>query len=183
MESYFRELLPFRAFVATGVLHEVRMIVRSNAFGVPLLAIVQGLVAFVGYVAFGVPSPFFWGVLTCFATIIPIIGTALVWIPLAAYLALNGDWSMAVGLMLYGGLVVTHVDNLVRFVLQKKMANTHPLVTIFGVVIGLSLFGFMGVIFGPLLLDMFVFCVRLFKTTYLDRGPDMELFDPSSSEP
>lgn len=55
----------------------------------------------------------------------------------------------------------------IRFILQKKMADTHPLITIFGVVIGLSLFGFMGVIFGPLLLSIFILCVNIFKTQYL----------------
>ena len=86
---------------------------------------------------------------------------------LAAYLALSGDWTHAVGLLLYCGLIVTNIDNLIRFILQKKMADTHPLITIFGVVIGLSLFGFMGVIFGPLLLSIFILCVNIFKTQYL----------------
>lgn len=155
-------------------MREVHMIVRSNAIGIPLLAVVQGIVAYIGYLIFGAPSPLFWGVLTCFATIIPIFGTALVWLPLAGYMALAGEWGPAVGLTLYGGLVVTHVDNVVRFVMQKKLADTHPLVTIFGVFIGLSLFGFMGVIFGPLLLEMFVFCVNIFKKRYLDGTPDKQ---------
>jgi len=60
------------------------------------------------------------------------------------------------------------VDNLVRGLLQKKMADTHPLITIFGVVIGLSLFGFMGVIFGPLLLALFILCVEIFREDYLE---------------
>ena len=58
----------------------------------PLLAVVQGIVAYIGYLIFGAPSPLFWGVLTCFATIIPIFGTALVWLPLAGYMALAGEW-------------------------------------------------------------------------------------------
>lgn len=138
----------------------------------------QGVVAFVGYLVFNAPSPLFWGVLTCFATIIPIFGTALIWLPLAGYMALTGDWGPAIGLLLYGGLVVTHVDNVVRFIMQKKMADTHPLVTIFGVFIGLSLFGFMGVIFGPLMLEMFVFCVNIFKKKYLDGTSYKQLFVP-----
>jgi len=146
--------------------------------GIPLLAVVQGIVAFVGYLVFNAPSPLFWGVLTCFATIIPIFGTALVWLPLAGYMALTGAWGPAIGLLLYGGLVVTHVDNVVRFIMQKKMADTHPLVTIFGVFIGLSLFGFMGVIFGPLMLEMFVFCVNIFKKKYLDGTSYKQLFVP-----
>ena len=181
METYCRELLPFNRRMARNVMREIHMIVRSNAIVIPLLAVSQGVVAYVGYLVFGVSSPLFWGVLTCFATIIPIFGTALVWLPLAGYMALAGEWGPAVGLTLYGGLVVTHVDNVVRFVMQKKLADTHPLVTIFGVFIGLSLFGFMGVIFGPLLLEMFVFCVNIFKKRYLDGTPDKQLFVPGGA--
>ena len=178
METYCREILPFDRCAARSVMREIHMIVRSNAIVIPLLAVSQGVVAYVGYLAFGVPEPLFWGVLTCFATIIPIFGTALVWLPLAAYMSLDGNWGQGVGLVMYGTLVVTQVDNLVRMVMQKKMADVHPLITIFGVFIGLSLFGFMGVIFGPLMLAMFVFCVNVFKRRYLDGLPDRELFQP-----
>ncbi len=147
METYCREILPFDRGAARSVMREIHMIVRSNAIVIPLLAVSQGVVAYVGYLAFGVPEPLFWGVLTCFATILPIVGTALVWLPLAAYMSLDGNWGQGVGLVMYGTLVVTQVDNLVRMVMQKKMADVHPLITIFGVFIGLSLFGFMGVIF------------------------------------
>ena len=71
--------------------------------------------------------------------------------------------------------IITQGDNLARFVLQKRMADTHPLVTIFGVIIGLSLFGFMGVIFGPVLLSIFIFCADLFKRRYLDEAPMNEV--------
>ena len=178
METYCRELLPFNRHMARNVMREIHMIVRSNAIVIPLLAVSQGIVAYVGYLVFGVSAPLFWGVLTCFSTILPIVGTALVWLPLAVYMGLDGDWGQGIGLAMYGGLVITQVDNLVRFIMQKKMADTHPLVTIFGVFIGLSLFGFMGVIFGPLMLAMFVFCVNLFKRRYLDGKPDRELFVP-----
>ena len=86
----------------------------------------------------------------------------------AAYLAISGDWFHAIGLAAYGAIVVSQSDNLIRFILQKKMADTHPLITIFGVVIGLPLFGFMGVIFGPLLLSLFFLFVNMFKKEYLD---------------
>ena len=91
----------------------------------------------------------------------------MVWFPVAAYLALTGEWANAIGLAAYGGIVVSQCDNLIRFILQKKMADTHPLITIFGVVIGLSLFGFMGVIFGPLVLSLFLLFVDMFKKEYL----------------
>lgn len=167
MEQYIYELLPFSDSNKKHVMNEINMIVRANAIGIPLLAIIQGAIATLGYYLFDTPSALLFGFLTCFATVIPIVGTALVWFPLAAYMAISGDWPHAVGLLLYCGLIVTNIDNLIRFILQKKMADTHPLITIFGVVIGLSLFGFMGVIFGPLLISIFILCVNIFKEQYL----------------
>ena len=105
------------------------------------------------------------------ATVIPVVGTALVWVPVAIILAIKGHWFGAVGIMAYGVLVVAQSDNLTRFILQKKMADIHPLITIFGVVIGISMFGFMGVIFGPLILSLFVLFVNMFKQEYLDAPP------------
>ena len=167
MEEYVSDILPFNKRNKRNILHEFNMLVKSNAIGIPLLALIQGIVAMIGYFIFGVPNPFLWGFLSCFATIIPIVGTALIWIPLALFLGLSGHWGAAIGLTIYAVVVIANVDNLVRFMLQKKMADTHPLITIFGVIIGLSLFGFMGVIFGPLLLAIFAFCVNIFKEEYL----------------
>lgn len=167
MEQYIYELLPFSDSNKKHVMNEINMIVRANAIGIPLLAIIQGAIATLGYYLFDAPSALLFGFLTCFATVIPIVGTTLVWFPLAAYMAISGDWPHAIGLLLYCGLIVTNIDNLIRFILQKKMADTHPPITIFGVVIGLSLFGFMGVIFGPLLISIFILCVNIFKEQYL----------------
>lgn len=167
MEQYIYELLPFSDSNKKHVMNEINMIVRANAIGIPLLAIIQGAIATLGYYLFDAPSALLFGFLTCFATVIPIVGTTLVWFPLAAYMAISGDWPHAIGLLLYCGLIVTNIDNLIRLILQKKMADTHPLITIFGVVIGLSLFGFMGVIFGPLLISIFILCVNIFKEQYL----------------
>ena len=168
MEAYVNDILPFNETNTQEVIHEINMIVRSNAIGIPLLAIIQGGVATIGYLLFGAPNILLLGFLTCFATIIPMVGTALVWFPVAAYLAISGDWFNAIGIAAYGAIVVSQSDNLIRFILQKKMADTHPLITIFGVVIGLPLFGFMGVIFGPLLLALFFLLVDMFKKEYLD---------------
>ena len=168
MEAYVNDILPFNETNTQEVIHEINMIVRSNAIGIPLLAIIQGGVATIGYLLFGAPNILLLGFLTCFATIIPMVGTALVWFPVSAYLAISGDWFNAIGIAAYGAIVVSQSDNLIRFILQKKMADTHPLITIFGVVIGLPLFGFMGVIFGPLLLALFFLFVDMFKKEYLD---------------
>lgn len=168
MEAYMNSILPFNESNTQEVIHKINMIIRSNAIGIPLLAVIQGGVALAGYFIFNVPNAWLVGLLTGFATVIPMVGTALVWLPVVIYLILTGDWVNGIGMALYGGLIVSQCDNLIRFVLQKKMANIHPLITVFGVVIGLKIFGFMGVIFGPLLLSLFLLFVDMFKKEYLD---------------
>lgn len=144
MEQYVNELLPFNETNTQEIVHEINMIVRSNAIGIPLLAVIQGGVAMLGYWIFDAPNILFSGFLTGFASIIPMAGTALVWIPIAIYMALIGNWFQAIGLVIFGSLVISQLDNLIRFVIQKKMADIHPLITVFGVVIGLSLLDLWG---------------------------------------
>ena len=168
IESYVYALLPFNEKNKSKVTGEIHSVVRSNAIGIPLLAIIQGVIAVIGYWAAGVPSYFMFGMLTVFATIVPLVGTGLVWFPLVVYLSLTGNWIAAIGLAAYCGIILINVDNVIRFALQKKLADTHPLITVFGVILGLKLFGFWGVIFGPLLLSMFFLLVNIFKREYVD---------------
>lgn len=175
MERYVKQLLPFNRRNKKDVLHEFYTVVRSNAIGVPVLAVLQGGVAMLGYYLFGVPEALLWGVISCFATIVPVVGVAIVWLPLALYLGATGHWGMAAGLAAYSVVVVSNVDNLIRTVMQKQLADTHPLITILGVIIGLALFGFMGVIFGPLLLSVLALCVEIFRESYLEEGKTGEI--------
>ena len=169
MEKYVYEILPFDTKNRPMIVREIEMIVKSNAIGIPLLAIAQGLIALVGYLIFDAPSPIILAFFTCIATVIPVVGTMLIWLPLCLYLLLIGDWGNAIGMFLYSVIIITNIDNLLRFILQKKMADIHPLITIFGVVIGFAIFGFIGVIFGPLLLSLFIFSFNIFKREYLDK--------------
>lgn len=121
MEQYIYELLPFSDSNKKHVMNEINMIVRANAIGIPLLAIIQGAIATLGYYLFDAPSALLFGFLTCFATVIPIVGTTLVWFPLAAYMAILGDWPHAIGLLLYCGLIVTNIDNLIRFIYNPQI--------------------------------------------------------------
>ena len=118
MEKYIMDILPFTEKNKLTILHDVNMVVKSNAIGIPLLAVIQGAVAMLGYYIFDVPDLLLWGILTCFATVIPIVGTALIWLPLVIYFAIIGNWWDAVGLLIYAALIITHVDNLLLF--RKK---------------------------------------------------------------
>ncbi|MDR2469972.1 MAG: AI-2E family transporter [Tannerella sp.] len=169
MERYIYDLLPFNEQNSRDISKEIYSMVRSNAIGIPLLAVIQGAIAYVGYLIFGVPGAFLFAALTCFASIIPLVGTGIVWAPLTVYLLLDEKWGQAAGLAIYCGVILINIDNVIRFLLQKKLADTHPLITVFGVVLGLSMFGFWGVVFGPLLLSLFFLLVNIFKREYLDK--------------
>lgn len=148
---------------------EVNSVVKSNAIGIPLIAIIQGLVALLGFFIFGVPNPWFWFVITAVGSMIPFIGTAIGIVPVVFILFSTGQIFEAIGILIYGILVVGTSDNLFRIIVQKKLANIHPLITLIGVIIGVSLFGFIGLIFGPLLISLFLVVLRIYKEEFVVR--------------
>lgn len=166
-EQAIWELLPFHERNKGIMIEETKQIIKANAIGIPLLAIIQGIVAAIGYYIFGIDNIFIYGVFTAFSTIIPVIGTMVVWVPLSISLVLQGSWGMGIGLFAYGLLIVGSVDNIARFILQKQLADIHPLITIFGVIFGISLFGFWGIIFGPLILSLLILFINMYRYEYI----------------
>jgi len=140
--------------------------VRSNALGIPLVALFQGIVALIGYLIFGVPEPLFWFTITAISSLIPFLGTALGIIPVSILLFSQGQTWPAIGILIYGFTVVGLTDNLVRLYVLEKLSSVHPLITLIGVVIGVPLFGFIGLIFGPLLISLFLLILKIYKKEY-----------------
>lgn len=145
---------------------ELRALVISNAVGVPLVSFLQAVVALIGFWIFGLNDAFSWFILMIFAGMIPIVGTALVYIPAFIIMIANGQTPEAYFLLAFCILVVGSVDNIFRFLLQKKMADVHPLVTVFGVIVGVNLFGFIGIIFGPILFSVLFWMYRLYNLEF-----------------
>jgi len=165
IESLFT-YLPMRPENINILGKEIGSIVKSNAIGIPLVAILQGFVALIAFLALGVPNPWFWFVITTVGSVIPFIGTAIGIVPVVFLLFSKGhDWE-AIVMLFYGVLVVGTTDNLFRLVVQKKLADIHPLITLIGVIIGVPIFGFIGLIFGPLLLSLFLLILRIYKKEY-----------------
>jgi predicted PurR-regulated permease PerM len=138
----------------------------SNAVGIPAICIVQGVCAFLCFWIAGIKEAGFWAVITGFAALIPVIGTGLVWVPAAIYLLIIGHTWQAIFVLVYGALVLGSMDNVVRFVLAKKMADVHPIVTVLGVILGLKYFGFLGLIFGPLVISYFIILLKIYYVEY-----------------
>ncbi|MDO1514415.1 AI-2E family transporter [Maribacter confluentis] len=145
---------------------EIDNVVRSNAIAIPLVALAQGIIALIGFYIFGVDNPLFWFVIVTIGSMIPFIGTFVGILPVFILSMAGGNDFQAWGILLYGILVVGMTDNLIRLVVLKQIDSTHPLITLIGVLIGIPIFGFVGLIFGPLIISLFLVIVKIYKQEY-----------------
>ncbi|TYB77084.1 AI-2E family transporter [Bizionia myxarmorum] len=145
---------------------EMHSMVRANAIGIPLVAIAQGLVALIGFLIFGIEDPFFWGVIITIGSMVPFVGSFLGTIPVFIITLSSGDTFAAWAILIYGIVVVGVTDNVIRLFVLRKLDDVHPLITLIGVIIGIPLFGFIGLIFGPLLLSLSIVIIRIYKQEY-----------------
>ncbi|GAB3362058.1 AI-2E family transporter [Arachidicoccus ginsenosidivorans] len=166
MEEKLESFLPLSQQNKSTLWQETRNMVVSNAIGIPVLAVCQALLAILGYWIFGIKEFIFWGLLTGAASIIPVVGTMIVWVPICIITMAGGEIGMGLGLLAYCGIVVSNSDNVLRFALMKKFGDVHPLITVFGVILGLQLFGLMGLIFGPLMIAYFLLLCQIYKFEY-----------------
>jgi predicted PurR-regulated permease PerM len=172
LENRAGKYMPFCGDSRSILLTEMTSIIYSNAVGIPFMMLAQGLVASVVYWAFGVPNIIFWAFMTAVCGLIPMVGTVIVSVPLGIWFIAQGMVVKGVFLMLCGLLVIANIDNLLRIVVNKKFSNTHPLIVIFGVIMGIPLFGFWGIIFGPLMISTFLLLIRIYYREYRLLDPD-----------
>lgn len=173
LEKALFEYIPLRDENVNKISKEVNTMVVSNAIGIPLVAFAQGVVGLIGYLIIGVKEPFFWFGVTCITGMLPVIGAALAYIPLIIIFFANGQTWQGIAMAIYGFGIIGTVDNVLRFSLLKKLGNVHPLTTVFGVIIGLNLFGFIGLIFGPLLISLFMVLLKVYTSEFITKQRDI----------
>jgi predicted PurR-regulated permease PerM len=139
---------------------------KSNAIGVPLIALAQGVLGYIEFSICGLPEAGMWAILTGFASIIPIVGTAAIWAPIAVYFFLSGQVWQGIFISTYGIAVIGTVDNIVRMIVSRKIGDVHPIVTVLGVILGLKFFGLPGLVFGPLIISYFLLFLKLYYIEY-----------------
>jgi predicted PurR-regulated permease PerM len=169
MENALYEHVPLKDKNVDRLGKEIHMMVMSNAIGIPLIAFAQGVVALVGYLIIGVEEPFFWFGVTCIAAMLPVVGAALAYVPLAIIFFADNDTGRGIAMLIFGFGIIGTVDNVLRFTLLKRLGNVHPLTTVFGVIIGLNLFGFIGLIFGPLLISLFMLLLKIYSSEFITK--------------
>ena len=147
-------VLPLHSEQVERLFTGIENTILGTVYGGLIVAAVQGALVAIALWVLGVDSPLFWGVVSAFFALIPLVGTAVVWIPAAIYLVASGSWVKGLILVAWGALVVGTVDNILRPILIQGRVQMHPLLIFFAVFGGVSVFGFLGLFIGPVILAL-----------------------------
>ncbi len=169
LEDKLYEYIPLKDSNVDLIAKDIDTTVRASAVGIPLIALIQGVVGLIGYLLIGVQDPFLWFAITCITAMLPVVGAALAYVPLAIIFFAQGKNLQGLIMLIYGFGIIGLVDNLFRFILNKRLGNIHPLVTVFGVIAGISMFGFIGLIFGPMLLSLFIVLLKVYSNEFFSK--------------
>jgi predicted PurR-regulated permease PerM len=169
-ERYLSKIIPLKPANINLLAGETKMMIKANALGIPVICIIQGIFATLGYWIFGVEDWGLWGFVTGVFAFFPLVGTMIVWVPLVFYMFMQGQNLPGIGLTIYSIVVTGNVDYIARLSLMKRMGDVHPMITVLGVIVGLNLFGFIGLIFGPLLISYFLVLVKIYLNEFTEDG-------------
>lgn len=159
--------VPFSPENTAKLRSRFRDVTNSTLIGTGVTALIQGILVGAGFAVVGLPSAFFWGVVTAVLAILPVVGSGLIWGPGALVLFLNGRYVAALGIALWGLVVVASVDNVIRPIVYNRWAKIHPVVTLVGALAGIRFFGILGLLIGPLALSYFFELIRMYKEEFI----------------
>lgn len=158
-----QKYLPFKRDTQRQLAESLKNNVNANVLGQGLVSLVQGVLTGLTLWVFGVPDAPFWGTVGFFMAFIPILGTPIVWAPAGIIQLSQGNTTQGIGILLVGVIVIINIDNLLRIMLAKRMGDIHPLITLAGIVLGVPIFGILGLVAGPLLLSYFIVLIKVFE--------------------
>jgi predicted PurR-regulated permease PerM len=161
-----RRRLPFSAEGSDELRSVFTDVVRGTVLGSVSSAALQGASIGVGLRLIGNTAPAFWGVVGAFTTLIPVVGNALVWVPAVAMTLVHRDYGAALIMLTLGKLVPSLMDRVVRSAISRRVGNTHPMVTLVGVLIGVRLIGPVGVLIGPAFIRCTMELASLYEREY-----------------
>jgi predicted PurR-regulated permease PerM len=166
--SRFRAFLPFSPQSADELRDRFFSLTHATLLGTFLIALLQGTIIGFAFYLVGLPAPMVWGVTAAFASILPMIGTGLVWIPGVIVLLVQGRIGAAIVLASISIVIASSVDNIVRPMVYRRVSDIHPMITLVGAFAGVRYFGLLGVLLGPLAIVYFLELVRLYRKDYIE---------------
>lgn len=158
-----RKYLPFKNDTLNNLGEELKNMVNANVLGQALVSFVQAVITSITLWFFGVSDAAFWGMVTFFFAFIPVLGTPMVFIPAAIFQITSGNTGQGIGILIIGAVVIVNIDNLLRIWLAKRIGDVHPWITLVGIVLGVPIFGILGLVIGPLLLSYFIVLMKVFE--------------------
>lgn len=165
----FRRVLPFSEDTADELRTRFYSVTHATLLGTMLTAVLQGTLIGVGFRVVGIPNAALWGVVTGVCSILPVLGSALVWLPGTIVLILEQKYGSAGLLFVIGAVIASNIDNVIRPIVFKRVSNIHPMVTLVGAFAGVAYFGLLGILLGPLAIQYFFVLLRLYREEYIDK--------------
>jgi predicted PurR-regulated permease PerM len=145
------DLMPFERSRSEAMLARIRDVIHGSVYGVVVIALIQGVLCGGMFALLGIPSAALWGMVTLITSVLPLVGAAAVWVPGTLYLLTIGHWPQAIVLAVWGGLVISSVDNFLRPRLVGGRVGLSELVMFFALLGGIQVFGMLGIVMGPVL--------------------------------
>jgi predicted PurR-regulated permease PerM len=178
------EYLPFDQSNAIWLVRQFEHISRAILLGQILVSTIQGILGAVGFLIFGLSDAVLWGIVMAIGSLVPVVGTSMVWLPAGVYLLAHQDYFNGIGIIIWGAVVVSQIDNFVRPRLGKKRGNINPIVMLLGAFAGLEFFGVIGVVVGPFILAFFLLLLQVYRQEYLGHPAPLDhaevLTEPTS---
>lgn len=162
-KEFIMGISPFSKRHERQLVKQFKNITDSILFGQIVIGIIQGIVAGLGLLLFGIPNALLFTILSVILGIIPIIGPGFVWIPITIYLFSQGQIFLGLGFLAYNAIITSTVDNIIRPYIIARRSETSALTVLIGMISGLFLFGILGVILGPLIISYFLTLIRAYK--------------------
>jgi predicted PurR-regulated permease PerM len=169
----WRGLRPFIPFSDANVAilrDRFAAVTNATIIGTGLSAVIQGTLMWVAFVVFGLPNAVFWGAVVVMFSLLPVVGSGLVWVPAALVLFSDGRVGAAGGMVVWGVIMGIVVDYLIRPYVSNRYAQIHPLITLAGAIAGVSYLGIIGLLIGPLALSYFFELLTMYQKEYLPRS-------------
>jgi predicted PurR-regulated permease PerM len=149
------------------IVGEMEATIKATLWSTVVVAFIQGSLGGVGFFLFGVPQAAFWGTVMIPASIIPVVGAAIIWVPGVGYLLLKGAWPKALGLLAFCGLFIGSVDNLLRPMFMRGARATPTVLVLLAILGGISYFGMIGFILGPFVLSLLLSLLSIYEKAIL----------------
>jgi len=167
---------PLPAAYGSEIVKKFQDVSFAVFYGSILTAIVQGSAAALLFWALGVFSPLFWGAMVAPLSLVPILGASIVWVPMGLYFFLADQPVRAIILLAVGMLIISSIDNVLKPAIIKGRTDMHPLLVFFSVLGGMQVFGFLGVLLGPLAVALFISFLNFYRSEFV-RGSQAEASD------